>query len=254
MLKTEPKDGSAIVVVPAVILAAGLGVRLSPLTVDRPKALVEVGGRSLLERLLDNLHAAGVREIRVVTGHLADRVANHPSVKRYRRSVQLVHNPDFRQSNNIVSFLVGTAGIETGCILLNSDIIVDQTVVSDLAKTPGSHLVIDLDEPLGHEEMKVQIDGEGFLARISKELDAQASAGEYIGALRLDAPALREVRDEARRLVADGRTGLYYEHAIDASAARLRARILPVRGRVWTEVDDQDDFVRAQRVARSVDA
>lgn len=224
-----------------------------PLTADRPKALVEVGGQALLERLLNELGAAGVRDIRVVTGHFAERVAKHPSLNRPGQSVQVVHNQAFSRANNIVSFLVGTSGLDSGCILLNSDIIVDGSVIGELARTTGNVLAVDRDEPLGAEEMKVQLDTNGHLTRISKELIPGQSAGEFIGALRLDVRGLAEVRRAAERLVGSGGTNLYYEHAIDNCAPDLRAEILPMAGRAWTEIDDHVDLARAELVARGLD-
>ena len=61
----------------AMILAAGLGTRLRPLTDDRPKALVEVAGHTLLEITLRRLHGVGIREVIINLHHFADLVADY---------------------------------------------------------------------------------------------------------------------------------------------------------------------------------
>jgi len=118
----------------------------------------------------------------------------------------------------------------------------------------GCWLAIDLDEPLGTEEMKVELDGQGLVRRISKGLPAATSAGEYIGIARFEAAGAAAVIHHARQLVADGQTHLYYEDAFDRAAAEVSIGTVSVKGRAWTEVDDLVDFERAVQVARALGA
>jgi choline kinase len=231
------------------VLAAGLGRRLGDLTADRPKALLELRGKTLLERLLVALAEAGVEDAVVVTGHFAERVDRFVAGSDLGISVRTVFNPEYGTANNIVSFLCAADSIRGGCLLLNSDIVVDSSVIRELADRHfGSWLAVDFDEPLGAEEMKVQLDDEGRVSRLNKELSPDQCVGEYIGALRLDAAGARASIASARRLVASGGTNLYYEHAIDAAAADVAARPLPTSGRAWTEIDDEIDYARAMAI------
>ena len=228
------------------VLAAGLGRRLGDRTADRPKALLELRGKTLLERLLVSLAAANVAEAVVVTGHFAERVDDFFASRDLGLSVRTIFNPDYATANNIVSFLCAAEAIDDGCLLLNSDIVVDASVIAELAaERAGSWLVIDHDEPLGAEEMKVQLDEAGWISRVNKVLPPEECVGEYIGALRLDASGARACLESARRLVASGGIDLYYEHAIDAAAAEVGALPLPTAGRAWTEIDDMVDYARA---------
>ena len=180
----DPKPAPPI----GLILAAGLGRRLGDRTADRPKALLELRGRTLLERLLTSLAAANVAEAVVVTGHGADRVDAFLADGDFGLKVRTVFNPDYATANNIVSFLSATDAIADGCLLLNSDIVVDPSVIADLAADRlGSWLVVDHDEPLGAEEMKVQLDGAGRIARVNKELPPAECVGRvhWRSALRL---------------------------------------------------------------------
>src|SRR3989304_8054162 len=93
-------------------------------------------------------------------------------------------------------------------------------------------------EPRGAEGMKVTLDGDGVVTRISKGLDPGASAGEFIGISRFDPGGATTLLDAARRLDLEGGTGLYYEDAIDACAGELVAPGLWVRGRGWAGSDD----------------
>lgn len=239
----------------AVILAAGLGRRIAVLSNGRPKALLEVNGQTLLEREINALEGAGFWRAVVVTGHAAESI--RPLLAKSRGEVVLSErwNPDFATTNNIVSLLAAGDVLAEGFCLLNSDIVFDPSILDELASLgEGSWLVVDGDEPLGAEEMKVMADGDGLVTRISKGLDLDASAGEFIGISRFDVRGAATLLATARRLVADGRSDGYYEDAIDACASELEARILWTRGRRWTEIDDDVDYRRAQSVAEGLDA
>lgn len=239
----------------AIILAAGQGLRLAPLTRDRPKALVEIHGRTLLERSIEALAAAGFRRATVVTGYRADLIVESLLDRRWDIDVGARFNPAFATANNIVSFLAVADLLADGFCLLNSDIVFDPSILDDVAAhDSGSWLVVDADEELGAEEMKVGLDGDGVIRRINKALPVETSAGEYIGICRFDGPSAAAAIRAAREIVVEGGSGLYYEDAFARAAAELSLRPIPTRGRVWTEVDDLVDRDRAERIAAELDA
>ena len=240
--------------VPAVILAAGVGRRIAARTNGGPKALLELHGRTLLDRSLDALAAAGFEEVIVVTGHAADAV--HASLARRPAGVAITErwNPDYATANNIVSAMTVAEAVGGGFCLLNCDITFDPSILVDVAALDtGSWLVVDGDEPLGDEEMKVQLDEHGALTRISKLLDPATSAGEYIGICRFDADGAAELMASAGTLIDAGSVNLYYEDAMDAAAGALGMRVAWTRGRAWTEIDDDNDYQRALLVAAELD-
>jgi mannose-1-phosphate guanylyltransferase len=95
----------------AFLLAAGLGTRLRPITDDRPKCLVEVGGRTMLDRWLDALTAAGVDQVLVNTHHFADLVEAHVAARSAPPVVRVSHEPE----------LLGSAGT----LVANRDFVAD---------------------------------------------------------------------------------------------------------------------------------
>jgi L-glutamine-phosphate cytidylyltransferase len=241
--------------VPAVILAAGLGKRISTLTNGGPKALLELGGRSLLARSVDALHRAGFHDVIVVTGHAAERIRPLIASPPLGTTMTERWNPEYATANNVVSFLAAGDDLADGFCLLNCDITFDPSILVDLVdRESGNWMVIDGDEPLGPEEMKVALDDNGVVARVSKSLEPAAAIGEYIGILRFDAAGATTLRAAARRLVSAGASHLYYEDAIDSAAADLAVRPVWTRNRAWTEIDDEVDYERALRVAAVLDA
>ena len=240
---------------PALLLAAGVGRRLGHMTERLPKALIEVNGVALLERSLLALEAAGFTDALIVTGHASAAVDQFLEKRAGAMRVRPVFNPRFAEANNIVSLLAAAEFLQQGFVLMNTDIIFDPSLLADVRGAGGGvWLVVDTDEPLGAEEMKVELDGAGCMRRISKKLNAETSVGEYIGIVRFDAPGAQVVLQAAESLVAAGGTDLYYEDAMDSAATELRARLISTRRRRWTEIDDMADFERAQRVAAALDA
>lgn len=226
------------------ILAAGRGTRLGDATADLPKAMLPVDGRSILQRQLEAIAAAGVEDDRViiVTGHAAHRIEQH-SAGRYHT----LHNPDFARFNNIYSVHLLESVVRDDLLLINGDTLFHPAMLAALLQMPAAAdatLVIDDVKPLGEEEMKVQYEA-GRLARIGKDLDPRRSTGEYIGLLRFRGDALVAYYAALRQLIAAGRTGEWYEAGFNVIADRVAIAMTPTGGLPWIEVDTPADAAKA---------
>jgi choline kinase len=246
----------------ACILAAGIGQRLRPLTDDKPKALVEVGGKSFLDRLIAQLVAVGVDELVIATGWREDAVAR--AVENSPIPVILRRNERFDSTQNSVSLLACADALLAGgardTFKLDGDVIVDVDVFRRLLDTrrrtdAGLVAAVDRRDGLGAEEMKVLLAGEGDdrIAAFGKGLDPRRSAGESIGIELLSAGALSTIVDALGRIVTAGETQLYYEDVYDRLLASrggpIDARAAFVEDLPWTEVDTADDLARAAAIA-----
>jgi choline kinase len=122
------------VITTAVVLAAGQGTRLRPLTDDRPKCMVELHGRPLLEWQLSALRAAGVEKIVVVRGYAAERIA-YPGVT-YLDSAR------FMTTNMVRTLLCARAHFADGFVLAYSDIVYEAAAVERLLHTSAEQAAI----------------------------------------------------------------------------------------------------------------
>ena len=104
----------------ALILAAGMGTRLRGQWDEQPKGLLPVDGISLIARSVAQLQAAGIREIVLVTGHLAARYEEAPAAQG---GFRCVHNPDFARAGSFFSLCVGAAALPGPFLLLESDLL-----------------------------------------------------------------------------------------------------------------------------------
>jgi L-glutamine-phosphate cytidylyltransferase len=233
----------------AVILAAGIGSRLAPLTNDRPKVLVEILGRSFLVRQLDLLTRAGIpsRDVVIVGGYRVDRIREELARGGYDCAV--VVNERYQEWNNFYSLLVAEPALGGEDFLqLDGDVVLDEQLLPRLIEAPGEALLaVDCRADLDEEAMKVQLDG-GRVIAIAKPLDPARCAGEYIGVAKLSAAAARDVFDELGKLPGEGLTYEYYEHAFHRLAAgeRVRFDIVDVHDCTVLEIDDAADLARAE--------
>ena len=116
----------------ALLLAAGTGSRLRPLTLDAPKCLTVVGGKPILERLVDNLRAQGINRLVVVTGYLGHRIREFLQQKAADMQVEYVFNPDYQTTNNIYSLWLARQAIQESFLLVECDLVFDSPLLDDM--------------------------------------------------------------------------------------------------------------------------
>jgi choline kinase len=234
----------------AVVLAAGVGSRLRPLTDTTPKALVPVGGRPILDHALDAFFRSGISEVVVVTGHLHALIEAH--VARAQLPCRVIFNPRFDTANNYYSLLVAEPALGTSdFVKVDSDLVFRPAVLARLLSVEADlALAVDTGVTLGHEEMKVQLGADGRVTGISKELPPATCVGESIGMERISAAFAPRLFAELRRLDAEGFTNAYYEDAYHrlAQDPGVNLRAVEVTGLPWSEVDDASDLARANEL------
>ncbi|MBQ3464638.1 phosphocholine cytidylyltransferase family protein [Candidatus Saccharibacteria bacterium] len=109
----------------AIYLAAGLGSRLSPITINTPKPLVRVNGKRIIETSIDACLQAGIQEIYIVTGHLADEF--EVLLKKYPM-IKFIFNPDYNKANNIGSVIVSSHLLENAYVL-EADLLINNPTI-----------------------------------------------------------------------------------------------------------------------------
>lgn len=161
----------------AVILAAGRGDRLKPLTNDRPKALVSVRGKPLIDYTLEFLSHHPFSEIVVVGGAFFPLLEKH--LADHSAPLRLVENRDFDQGN-LLSLAAAAPHVNEEFLLMNADHIYPRKLLPALLETAvGITAVCDFNRTLGDDDMKVRLGPARHLRQISKRL--APSDGGYIG-------------------------------------------------------------------------
>jgi mannose-1-phosphate guanylyltransferase len=176
----------------AMVLAAGLGTRLRPLTDELPKPLLPVGQTPLLGAILDVLREGGAREVVVNTHHLSGKIAAF--LGGYDHRIHVSHEP----------VVLGTAGGiaqarrwlgERPLVLVNGDIL-GEVPLQALLGAPATGLVLAVrPRPVG--QGTVGLGAEGQVVRLRGErFGVEQQGGDYTGMARLDPEALRALPAE----------------------------------------------------------
>jgi choline kinase len=235
----------------AVVLVAGIGSRLRPITDDRPKALVDVGGETILGRTVRLLASYGVRRVVLATGYREDAV--RAAMQGAPVVVEYCRNPEFDRTQNSVSLaLCRTALGSEAFFKLDGDVVFQRQVLERLDECSAELAVaVDAGRTLDAEAMKVTVSGLSISA-FGKGIELAKSAGESIGIERIAGGASAPLFDALDRTIAGGETNLYYEDVYSRliAAGTLRAEAVPVRDLPWTEVDDFNDLERARELVR----
>ncbi len=227
-------------------MAAGLGSRLGSLTAALPKALISVGGESLLAH---GLRFAGrlSHRIVIVGGFEFPKVA--AEVERLGAKVTLVENTRFREGN-LISLMTARPQIDDDFLLMNVDHIY-RPGIGDVVRPSADEVTafIDTDRKLGADDMKVERDGRGRVRRIAKTL-ATWDAG-YVGMTRVPRAAHRRYFAEADAALAAEGTAIHVERIL----ARLAEIDAPpvcrdISGHGWLEVDTADERSFAEEAIR----
>ena len=235
----------------AIILAAGRGSRMKDLTEERPKCLVELRGRTLLDWQLDALRAAGIAEIAIVTGYKRELLADRGLVE--------FHNARWAETNMVSSLLCAQAWLQVApCIVSYSDIFYSSMAVQSLMNCQAS-LAVTYDpnwlelwkqrfgDPLLDAET-FRLTPENSLAEIgNKPTSVDEVQGQYMGLLRFTSEGLAEVlriRAELKYEQCDKMhmTGTL-QKVIDAG--RIAIAACPYTGE-WGEVDSAEDLAGYQ--------
>lgn len=227
----------------AIILAAGQGKRLQPLTDDTPKTLLEVGEHSILEHILQTLEANGYEEAIVVTGFESEQIRDH-CTPRESLEIEFVHNEQYASTNNIYSLWLAKEYALDGFTLINSDTLYSADTLNELQQANESGLIVDTRKDLGSEEMQVAF-GSDTIDSIGKELDE--GDGEYIGVSKFtaeDAPVLFEHIDG---FIERDEVNEWYEAAFDRLFDDTEIGYVRI-DEPWIEIDTPADLERGREL------
>ena len=233
-----------------VILAAGMAKRLRPLTDTKPKCLLEVGGRTLLERTVRAMQQAGISEFVVVTGYRAEQIREFLSSHFSTVNFHFLHNADYEHNNNIYSlWMAGEVVRGRNFLLMDSDILCDPAAVVRIATEQEPVLAVNRHE-LGEEEMKVVVDAEGLITEINKTCQPADAVGESVGIEKMTASYSEALYRELDQMIINEKLiDIFYERAFERLIPQGHTfKVVDTTDYFSYELDTPEDFQRAQEL------
>ncbi|MDH5734319.1 MAG: phosphocholine cytidylyltransferase family protein [Candidatus Bathyarchaeota archaeon] len=248
----------------AIIVAAGPGIRLLPFTENKPKCMLEVGGKTILQRMLEALRENGVTDIVMVKGHKSDAI-NYPNIKYY-------YNPNYLENNILTSLFYAEKEMREGFIFSYSDILYSASVLRKLLQSKEDmSLVIDVDwaqrykgrtlHPIDEAELVVVEDDK--VVKISKFMNPAIAYGEFIGLAKFTRKGVEMLIRNYKRIRANKWCGFKAHHrfqdAVSIDKAYLTDMLQELINRGypihnvdinggWLEIDTSQDLQIARRI------
>lgn len=228
----------------AIIMAAGKGSRLGSMTEDRPKSLVEIKGRTLLDINIVMLHKYGIQDITIVTGYMDEKIIE---ATKDIPCITYVYNPYYEFVNVLGSYYMGMNNLHEDFVYLHADTICDPTIFKEMMKSEGD-IVLPVDtKPCDDEAMKVRLDN-NRIVEITKQMPVEDSAGEFIGIMKVSKNAIEDINNATVSLLRKKEYQSYFEAAIQEiiNMDKYDIRMLDTKGRFWAEIDFLEDYQRAE--------
>jgi choline kinase len=239
----------------AIILSAGQGSRLGRLVDDKPKCLVDFGGRTLLDRQLDTLEANGVGEAVVVTGFHDDLVNQAIAARSGGPAVRTIYNPFYKVADNLGSLFMAREELSGDCLVWNGDTLVSNKLMRRVLDNDRQGICVTIDRKPAYDDddMKVVVDRDGRLRAIGKRISDGVN-GESIGLLAFRGGGAGQFREAIERDIRTPEgTTIWYLRVIHHLAQQADIWTLDISGEEWGEVDFPADVETARALVAGWD-
>ena len=234
----------------ALILAAGLGTRLAPITDDRPKSLVSVNGKPILFKQIENLLENGITDITIISGYKADYLKE--AVHAKWPALTIVESKDYATTNNMYSAYLGIRHMfpdgDIGAFyMMNADVFFDSSVINALIENPEANLiVVDIGRYI-EESMKV-VEKDGVLVAISKLIGPEDALGSSIDVYKFGADGGSAFYKRCAEYIEEKKElKKWSEVALNDALADVPFKACPLDGR-WFEIDNHEDLLAAEEL------
>ncbi|WP_448378084.1 HAD-IIA family hydrolase [Fervidobacterium sp.] len=228
-----------------IILAAGMGSRLRPMTLSKPKAMVKVNGIPIIQRQIDSYIKAGLsqNDIYVVVGYRTEMISEF--LRKEYPDVNIVVNHEYTQTNNMYSFWLCIKQIpEDTLIVSNGDCVYDPGIISDLISSPIRNLIACDKGSYSDESMKIIVENERVV-HISKKIQPQEAFGNSIDLYKIDKTAFKTLVGILEEIISNDRN-LWFEVALDELLKKVEFNPFDISKRRWAEIDNYDDLYEAE--------
>ncbi|KKM98282.1 hypothetical protein LCGC14_1159540 [marine sediment metagenome] len=240
----------------AIILAAGVGSRIRPLTDNCPKSLLKIGDNTILEMMISHIQDCGINEVIFVLGYLQEQIKDYVKIKFPDLNSHFVTNDKYAETNTGFSLMLAKDLInESAFIKFDADVVFDKKILKNLIECEYANcLCIDKNINLDAEEIKVIIEDQNRVLKVSKTVNPKDAVGESIGIEKINSETAKLLFAELKIMMEDRQNQQeYYE----VSYERLIEKNVPfyaldISGLKWTEIDTKEDFITAENMFKKI--
>lgn len=231
----------------ALLLAAGKGSRLYPLTKNSPKCLTLVNDKSILERLINNLKNQGFKRLVIVTGHEKECIMDFLGEKSGNINIEYVHSPLYKTTNNIYSLWMARKIIKEPFVLFESDLVMNSTLLNEMVY-PDRMAVASMQPWL--DGTTVSLDKSNKVTRFQKGTSDPYSDIRY-KTVNIYSFSLQSWQSIVKRLnqhIEAENVNCYYETVFSEMVANksLTFDSVSFDHKPWYEIDNMKDLAKAE--------
>jgi choline kinase len=236
----------------AIILAAGVGSRIRPLTDNCPKCLLKIGGVTILERMLTHIQACGINEVVFVLGYLQEQIESFVKNSFPELDAHFIVNDRYKETNTGYSLML-TEGFIKGSsfVKFDADVVFDQNILESLLASDDQNILcIDKEIHLDDEEIKVVVKDGSRIVKASKTVMPTDAEGESIGIEKIGSETAILLFSELKAMMTRVENHQeYYEGAYELLMAKdIPFHALDITGLKWSEIDTKQDFDAAEKL------
>lgn len=231
----------------ALILAAGIGKRLRPYSLNKPKCLIKVGNKTILEHQFDHLDYFGItkKDVIIITGYKAELIKKFAGDE-----IKYIHNPLFETTSSLYSMsLAKKEKYDDGLIFMNSDIMFHRKILEKSLLQKANTTTVDYRKKLTDGEMNVIVDeNKEKVIEISKEIKAKDADGENAQISKFDKEGSKIIFKEIGKALKESCKNQFpaclFKYIID----ELGLYAIDTEGLPWVEIDHPEDLFKAKEI------
>lgn len=235
------------------LLAAGTGSRLFPLTQNDPKCLTMINGTSILERMILNLRKHGFKRLVVVTGHLENRIREELGDSRGNLKIEYIHSPKYKTTNNIYSLWMARKYLNEPFVLLESDLVFDESLLGGMLYP--DRIALDNFSPWMNGTCVTLTETGSVNAFISgNEKSPKGTSYKTVNIYSLSKASWNAVSRRLDEVIAAGKVNDYYETVFSdlLDEGTLSFQKVSFEGKPWYEIDTVEDLREAEKLFPSI--
>jgi choline kinase len=240
----------------AIILAAGVGKRIGAATGNRPKCLLEFGGRSLLVRYLDALLAVGVKSAVLVVGHRQELIRDAVGESYRGLAVRYVANDQYHRGS-LYSLWLARGSFDDDLLIMDADVLCPASFVRRLVTSPHPNVLLVDERARQDSEERMAIIRGGRVVALTKKIPTPTLEGggmgggdligEGVGFIKINREDSRAMVAAMEPFVQKGELDMEYEDTWEAFFRAVPVGCEKIGGQPWIEIDFPEDIVRAER-------
>lgn len=229
----------------ALLLLAGCGSRLCKYTENTPKTLLNVGGKPILQHIMDRVITNNITDFVIVVGFQKEKIvsflkSNYPNIK-----FKFIENESYARTNTLYSMWLARDELKEDFLYFHGDLIFNKDIVKNLLDTKHKNGAVV--EP--HKESMEVYGFDNIITKMSKKKD---SIGKALGIYRFSSDATERLFEEAGKIIDKGNLMAFQSEAMNHTLVYHRMDLVSTNGLSWIEVDEEEDLLEAERVLKKI--